>query len=448
MSQIIKSKIQKKKTYLSLEDIFKLNLIIPEYQRPYKWKSKNVHQLIDDIIYVVEKQDEYSLGTVVLFSDDKERDLNNKFEIVDGQQRLTTLTIILYTLKSKINLPLINSNYEHEISRYNILETKKIISSRKSEFTENIINFLINKCYFNVFILNKKKEAFQFFDTQNSRGLDLKPHDLLKAFHLRSMSSNGYQTAQTEAVEQWENYNKDELHNFIHYHLYRIRKWSKMNSGLDYSKETIDIFKGIDLNGNSKTSKVKKVQMLESALKHDNDFGNIYPMEYNQVIPNGKRFFEMVSFYKNNDLYYKLKAYNTHTEDNSFFINLGYSKENLQILTVVNSLNWRKGDLAIRNMFFNALCLFNDRFGDEKANIVFNKLFIYCYKKRFESKRLGYPDIDRFALKCIFRLIEDALSVKEIINFRIDYSDAVQKIADKKYVNDLDELIEEFEKLI
>lgn len=184
--------IQENKISLSIQKLFELNLAIPDYQRPYKWKDKNIHQLIDDIIFVAGNKKNYSIGSVVLFNANKkeERLIDDIFDMVDGQQRLTTLTILLHCCKVNINLPLLKSNYKSPISQANIINTKKIINSRKSELTNEVVQYIVDKCYLNVFILSKEAEAFQFFDSQNSRGLDLMPHDLLKAFHLREMKNN------------------------------------------------------------------------------------------------------------------------------------------------------------------------------------------------------------------------------------------------------------------
>lgn len=70
------------------------SLEIPNYQRPYKWTEKNVNQLIDDILIHKEKS-EYRLGTLVLHHE------KNKFNIVDGQQRTITLTLIAHAISQK-----------------------------------------------------------------------------------------------------------------------------------------------------------------------------------------------------------------------------------------------------------------------------------------------------------------------------------------------------------
>jgi uncharacterized protein with ParB-like and HNH nuclease domain len=60
--------------------------IIPPYQRPYKWTTKNVNQLIDDVLLHNDKP-AYRLGTVVIHK-------NGSLNIVDGQQRLYTLSLL------------------------------------------------------------------------------------------------------------------------------------------------------------------------------------------------------------------------------------------------------------------------------------------------------------------------------------------------------------------
>lgn len=66
---------------------------IPDYQRPYAWEVEQAQQLLDDLVEAVERGDEepYFLGSMVLVKKDGVADS----EVIDGQQRLTTLTILL-----------------------------------------------------------------------------------------------------------------------------------------------------------------------------------------------------------------------------------------------------------------------------------------------------------------------------------------------------------------
>lgn len=71
-------------------ELLKLKLSLPSYQRPYKWSGSSVITLFNDINNAMNSNiNEYRIGSVVLHKHDHELD------IVDGQQRLTTLSIAL-----------------------------------------------------------------------------------------------------------------------------------------------------------------------------------------------------------------------------------------------------------------------------------------------------------------------------------------------------------------
>src|SRR5271166_158824 len=72
---------------------------IPPYQRPYSWKTENVQQLLEDIWEAYEANDtEYFIGSLITI--EKEKDL--RYEVVDGQQRLTTLNLIFARLRDHV----------------------------------------------------------------------------------------------------------------------------------------------------------------------------------------------------------------------------------------------------------------------------------------------------------------------------------------------------------
>ncbi len=70
---------------------------IPEYQRPYAWEREQATQLLDDLLETLDRADDepYFLGSIVLVKRKGESDA----EVIDGQQRLTTLTILLAVLR-------------------------------------------------------------------------------------------------------------------------------------------------------------------------------------------------------------------------------------------------------------------------------------------------------------------------------------------------------------
>ena len=66
--------------------------VIPSYQRPYTWEEQHASVLFDDLynFFQTEKEDEYFLGSIVLIKQEGKP----YAEVIDGQQRLTTLTIL------------------------------------------------------------------------------------------------------------------------------------------------------------------------------------------------------------------------------------------------------------------------------------------------------------------------------------------------------------------
>jgi uncharacterized protein with ParB-like and HNH nuclease domain len=76
--------------------------VVPPYQRQYAWKQEHAGELLDDLLLALgdsdgplEEQDPYFLGSIVLIERGRQ-----EYEIVDGQQRLITLTILLAVLRA------------------------------------------------------------------------------------------------------------------------------------------------------------------------------------------------------------------------------------------------------------------------------------------------------------------------------------------------------------
>ena len=69
----------------SIDKLLKANLVIPNYQRPYKWTDKNIVELLLDIQKSIEESRKYTnfkyrIGTVILYKNEK-----GEYEVVDGQ---------------------------------------------------------------------------------------------------------------------------------------------------------------------------------------------------------------------------------------------------------------------------------------------------------------------------------------------------------------------------
>lgn len=99
--------------------------VIPVYQRNYDWKREHCQQLFDDIIGIIDrKQTTYFIGSIVSIHNDDAKD--REYVIIDGQQRITTLSLILLAI-------------------HNLLEAGKIQSSNPTLKDQIKDNYLVNK---------------------------------------------------------------------------------------------------------------------------------------------------------------------------------------------------------------------------------------------------------------------------------------------------------------
>jgi len=418
---------------IKIKDLLKKDLKIPEYQRPYKWTLKNINQLIDDILYFNDKKS-YRLGTIVF------HETNENLYIVDGQQRIITLFLIAYAIKNNKEKKVffkedikIDWEFKNNISQYNINKNYKEIQRRIDNLDEKTIKFLFEKCEIVVVILNNISEAFQFFDSQNARGKDLEPHDLLKAYHLREMN-NISEIEKTKIITFWENINSNELSEFFEKYLFRIKNWSKNRSARFFTKNDIDIFKGIRLKDENQYSYTKIYNITNYYVDNYNSNYNRnidnmtmnYPFQMDQVLINGKRFFEMIAYYKNlqEQIEFKFKDNNIIKE----------------ILNKYDGKN-RIGDKYVRNLFDCALFYYVDKFGEIEIEKVIEKLFIWAYTLRLKQHSVQLASMDNYTKenKKIFHLIREATSHQEITNMDLEILNENQIVATK-----IDKLKNEF----
>jgi hypothetical protein len=404
---------------LKIEQFLENKLEIPEYQRPYKWNEKNINHLIDDILHFNQK-DSYRIGTIVLHKN------NNKLDIVDGQQRTISLLLLYYAIKEDnklqqyLNNTDINLNFEFtsEISHLNIQNNYQLIKRRLKEFDEKSVKFLFEKCEIVKVTLHNLTEAFQFFDSQNARGKDLEPHDLLKAFHLRAMQ-NISEIDKTKLIKSWEEIKTDELANLFSNYLYRIKNWSRLKSARNFNKNKIDVFKGINLEKNHYN--YSKIYSFTNNYTKENNLN--YPFGLEQIVINGKIFFEMIIYYK--EKLEELKELES------------------PILNLLDTYDGKKrtGDKYVRNLFDCALFFYIDKFGETEIDRAIEKFFIWAYKVRLELQSVQLASVDNYARDSkMFYLIKESITHKEIINLQLPI---VKEIKATK----IDELKNKFEEL-
>lgn len=180
---------------------------IPDYQRPYTWGDQQVAALLLDLHTAFagpQPEPEYYLGSVVFYRNSQ----TDAYEIIDGQQRLTTLLVLQYALQgalpAKVNLEL----RTHQSTR-NLLAAQRCIEARLTVLGLRSITGLLDRLTFTRLVIPTEDAAFTFFDTQNNRGLPLAVPDYLKAYHLRAIrptpglpQAEALQAAYAQAWEQ------------------------------------------------------------------------------------------------------------------------------------------------------------------------------------------------------------------------------------------------------
>ena len=225
----------------SIADIFsdKYSFSIPPYQRPYAWELPQVTALLDDLKEAMKEgsgtQDLYFLGSIVLVK--KPNSANAR--VIDGQQRLTTLTILLSVLrdltedledKSSRDKYIIQKGdrdrkitdefrlklrpkdqlfFQNSVqtldatnqmpdldgfegSKARIVENASTLRDILNEMTEderdNLISYLLNNCFLVVVSVPSDQAARRIFTVLNARGMDLTATDILKADLLQRAS--------------------------------------------------------------------------------------------------------------------------------------------------------------------------------------------------------------------------------------------------------------------
>ncbi len=243
-----------------IKDIFsdEYQFRIPDYQRPYSWTTEQAGELLSDLLDAMRdfqtssSSDNafYFLGSVVLIKADRVANA----DVVDGQQRLTTLTILFSALRAllpskaraltaflyKEGLGIRDDEpNEYRLSAFQedeaffrefiqepggiqrlITSTEKLVDSRL-RFKENaalfleelgkltederasLLSFLAYKCSMVVISTPNFESAYRIFSVLNDRGLDLFPSDILKAKILGDIRKSGGETKSKEYATKW-----------------------------------------------------------------------------------------------------------------------------------------------------------------------------------------------------------------------------------------------------
>lgn len=208
---------------------------IPDYQRPYSWTTEQARELLEDLLGFVEANPgaiadmpTYFLGSIVLIKAE-----TPEADVVDGQQRLTTLTLLLAAIRSNISNEKQRSQITKRLyeegdtfagtedrfrltlrardaeffqkyvqrdggfgdllkletglvdSRQNLRDNARLFQTRLEAMAEptrvELAQFILQRCYLVIVSTADEDSAYRIFSVLNSRGLDLSATDILKA---------------------------------------------------------------------------------------------------------------------------------------------------------------------------------------------------------------------------------------------------------------------------
>ncbi|MEE3343552.1 MAG: DUF262 domain-containing protein [Bacilli bacterium] len=378
----------------------KKNLIIPNYQRPYKWSFNSVITLLNDIekAYYDKGQNnkpiKYRIGTIILY-----KNKQNKYEIVDGQQRIITLILIKIIIDNNFRSTLLEEKFSNKETITKIKENISVINNwvKNKKNSKTIINYAIrNILEVLVVYVESLDEAFQLFDSQNSRGKELNPHDLLKAFHLREAVEN-YSNSNNKKlmkiiaskVKSWENRNSEEINNLFSYYLYPILNWSSHKNYQPFTIHEINNYKGVTID----------------LCKENYNYTNINKNHYEIGHPfySGIPFFEMVDIYfkkieeinecmkKNHRLIYELLSIYLNDE-----IGIEIQKTNNELINQIKENDNTIGMKYIIRLYYCSLLYYYDRF-NRLDPIIVKKLLMWALSLRFDLEMVNLSSINKYA---------------------------------------------------
>ena len=226
---------------------------IPGYQRPYAWPEEETGILFDDLyeFFQTEAVDNYFLGSIVLIKDE-----NKPYaDVIDGQQRLTTLSILFSVMANSFHTEAYRNNCKKYLQEEgNILEgiaaqpriflrdwdqdffskyiqdiqldalvqidpvtldteakrhIQKNCTVLREKFSEvfndendllKFTQFILTRCFLVVVSTPNQESAFRVFSVMNSRGLDLLPTDIIKSMTIGKLPKDEEQ----KYTEKWE----------------------------------------------------------------------------------------------------------------------------------------------------------------------------------------------------------------------------------------------------
>lgn len=358
---------------MSVGDLLSSDLRIPEYQRPYRWTARNVSALLGDIDGAISEAARqpgyrYRIGSVILHR----TETKGACDIVDGQQRILSLLLLMLVLDPDVSLPLLErASFSDRETQRNLRANYELISDwvgyQPEEWSAAAKKALSDTLEAVVITVDRVEEAFQLFDSQNTRGRCLDPHDLLKAYHLRAMRDDPY--AMRHVVTLWEEFASAEVRDLFANYLFPVTNWELGERTRPFTAREIDAYKGVpERSGYTYAVRARRAAPC---------------FQVGEPFIEGEDFFLMAEHYlrMRDDIELELR-------DNS-------------ALADVREELGRKGVSAgfrhAANLFRCALFAYYDRFHNFDVRAV-RKLFCWAMMVRVDMQSLGFDTINKYAV--------------------------------------------------
>lgn len=441
-----------------------VRLELPSYQRAYAWMDEQCQRLLLDLEAESGKENAaYHLGTVIFHREKKRDESSGQWEyvlnIVDGQQRLRTFELLL---NKDVRKDVKTSCFyvrkpegewvEGQNAEYK--RAKKFFRERLEVYGNSAVEAL--KCGTLVCItVENLDEAFQLFETQNDRGMELKAEDLLKAFHYHAMTS-GYSEdspfqapppeRQYELERQWKEHidNASDNGSVLTKYLFWARSWvrcAQKESGRQWFDPATNLseYKGITLQ--NETAPLQNVWVLSHLLRRsvvDSGLLKSYLIpklgqarktagfefdpfvSINQPIINGEDFFEYAGAYARlerrlfgNEFGNKSEA---EREFYAFYSTFCLVEGNEACPNVeVNDFPSAYLQRYARDVYKTFLLLVVDRFGEEGLQKLYLPLWFLAYHERLQKDSLFPQRAGRTYGVVVCQLLESQASLNSVL---------------------------------
>lgn len=276
-----------------LKDVFNMWFRIPEYQRPYVWGYEEIHDLLDDLTFAATSRPdaEYFLGSLVFQAKPADKSIGRDFDendLLDGQQRLTTLLLMLAVLRDLsddaeikdicqrcihqkasrlLHIPErvriefhIRENTQKFIDAYvktaggtdqsKVLEqlaessadasvksmAKGIATLRAFLLSADampfaaFVEFLLNKVLLIYVATENLEDAFRLFTILNNRGVPLRNSDILKSVNLGELDNDKDRTKYARMWEEAEGELGEDFDRFLaHLRTILVKEKARLN---------------------------------------------------------------------------------------------------------------------------------------------------------------------------------------------------------------------------